>query len=552
MGNSISDSESKALTARFDRLFDGLRRAFGQYLVPPGTRADDRGKIEGKAETWSRRLLELADWEAHLSGERGLGIVPIRDDDTCLFGAIDIDIYPVDHRDILELCRQYDIPLILCRSKSGGIHGYVFFSEPVPARLLRQRLTVWARLIGHGGCEVFPKQDRMTEEACGNWINLPFFGGERSLRYAFGDDGKAVTPEEFLDTAEASRKPLEWLKGWKAPEVQEATAAAPGEPGEGSGGKAGGIRFDDEGDWHGAPPCLEALAANRRIPDGMRNQWLFNTSGYLRRRYGKGNWRDIARRYNDKFCDPAVKADELKTMFQSVDRDYGYTCHQEPLHSACNRSLCLRRKYGIKRQDPRCWDETAFTEVQELVGDGESTWRATINGRPLTFNGKDLTLQWLFLVKLKSAGLYLERVKEPEFTGFVRAVFGDAEKVEPIRLPEGGTMVDEIRDLLATMFEYRSKTFETNPPVNREGLLARKAVMEGDRLLVCATDLIKELRREKIAISKNDLLRTVHDLGVKVEQMMVKGKTLDVWSFPSPSIQTEPFTARRLPKEEPF
>src|SRR5690242_13304820 len=102
--HNIVAPESKAehhTAARFMALFSGLTRCFGQYIVPPGTKATDaRGKIEGKAETWSKRLLNVNDWEAHLAGERGLGIVPIRDDDTCLFGAIDIDIYPLDPREI--------------------------------------------------------------------------------------------------------------------------------------------------------------------------------------------------------------------------------------------------------------------------------------------------------------------------------------------------------------------------------------------------------------------------------------------------------------------
>jgi hypothetical protein len=44
---------------RFDALFSGLRRAFGAYVFPPGTKADARGKIDGEAATWSRRPLAI-------------------------------------------------------------------------------------------------------------------------------------------------------------------------------------------------------------------------------------------------------------------------------------------------------------------------------------------------------------------------------------------------------------------------------------------------------------------------------------------------------------
>jgi hypothetical protein len=95
---------------RFMDLFAGLPRAFGQYSIAPNTKADSRGKVEGRAATWSDRPLELADWEAHLNGKRGLGIVPIRDDGTVVFGALDIDRYPFDPLPVLADCYKLGIP----------------------------------------------------------------------------------------------------------------------------------------------------------------------------------------------------------------------------------------------------------------------------------------------------------------------------------------------------------------------------------------------------------------------------------------------------------
>jgi hypothetical protein len=83
-------------------LFAGLYRAFDQYYIASGTKADGRGKVEGRAATWSERPLNIEDWEAHLNGERGLGICPLRDDNMCRFGALDIDLYPLDPRPIQE------------------------------------------------------------------------------------------------------------------------------------------------------------------------------------------------------------------------------------------------------------------------------------------------------------------------------------------------------------------------------------------------------------------------------------------------------------------
>ena len=66
-------------------------------------------------------------YENHLEGkEPALGIVPIRDDATSSWGCIDVDEYPLDHKKILSKIREYNLPLIMCSSKSFGAHIFLF------------------------------------------------------------------------------------------------------------------------------------------------------------------------------------------------------------------------------------------------------------------------------------------------------------------------------------------------------------------------------------------------------------------------------------------
>jgi hypothetical protein len=55
------------------------------------------------------------------------------EDDACLWGAIDIDQYPLDHSEVLKRLSRLELPLVVCRSKSGGAHLYLFFKEFVEA-----------------------------------------------------------------------------------------------------------------------------------------------------------------------------------------------------------------------------------------------------------------------------------------------------------------------------------------------------------------------------------------------------------------------------------
>src|SRR3954469_10468329 len=119
------------LAEQFAAVFAGLTRAKGRYVVTSDpSKAVTGEKAKGKATTVSETVT-LDDYAKHLSGEIGLGIVPVRDDGTCVFGAIDIDQYTgLDHAGIVTRALALKVPLSVCRSKSGGAHVYVFAAEP--------------------------------------------------------------------------------------------------------------------------------------------------------------------------------------------------------------------------------------------------------------------------------------------------------------------------------------------------------------------------------------------------------------------------------------
>ena len=72
----------------FPSLFQGRDDAFGIYLIEETA----QGKVQGRAYTKEEPVTQK-QWTEHLSGKVGLGIIPIRTDGTCSWGAIDVDEY---------------------------------------------------------------------------------------------------------------------------------------------------------------------------------------------------------------------------------------------------------------------------------------------------------------------------------------------------------------------------------------------------------------------------------------------------------------------------
>src|SRR5690242_19791575 len=126
---------------RFAQLFQGYEKAYGQYDIRKTAEAGK--KSVGKPWTMSGEPSEQV-WRHHLDGTGpGLGIVMLQEDDTCRFGAIDIDDYTIDHKRVWVQVERLKLPLVVCRTKSGGAHLYAFFKEDIPAYLLRDRLAEW-------------------------------------------------------------------------------------------------------------------------------------------------------------------------------------------------------------------------------------------------------------------------------------------------------------------------------------------------------------------------------------------------------------------------
>ena len=60
---------------------------------------------------------------------------------------IDVDTYPLDYGVIVSKIRNLKLPLVMCRSKSGGAHIFLFTKEPVPAKLIREKLNEVGRRV---------------------------------------------------------------------------------------------------------------------------------------------------------------------------------------------------------------------------------------------------------------------------------------------------------------------------------------------------------------------------------------------------------------------
>tara|TARA_R110000851_G_scaffold126847_1_gene258602 strand:+ start:4466 stop:6034 length:1569 start_codon:yes stop_codon:yes gene_type:complete len=313
---------------RLRRLFRGNTQCYGQYIQNP-----DGSKR--RAWTAAGPATDVA-WDRHVAGEEvGIGISPITAHGTCHWGCIDLDDDDTDHTGLVERIQALQLPLVVCRSKSGGAHIFLFTLEPVAAAKIVSRLMKWSKLLNlenplkskgkRPDLEIFPKQLKIEEGQQPNWLNIPYFNAGNTNRFGFGDDGTPLSLADFVRYAEGKRQS----------ELQTET-------------KRVNLPVFDKNFFADGPPCLGALHQDEFI-EGTRNKGIFNVGLYLKKRYA-GDWEEKLDDYNQNsgsMTEP-LPDDEMKGMIRSLRRaKYSYSCSEEPLKDECKPEVCANREFGV-------------------------------------------------------------------------------------------------------------------------------------------------------------------------------------------------------------
>lgn len=495
--------------ARFMAIFEGSNIAYGTYKIE---RETGNGKQAGKAVVVRRPPTEDL-WAAHLQGvEPSLGIIPIRPDNTCIWGCIDIDQYPLDHKGLVEKIRRLKLPLVVCRSKSGGAHVFLFTKEPVAAAEMQRYLNTCASILGESGREIFPKQTEVLVERgdTGNFLNLPYFGGDETLRYAINDDGTAATLDQFCGLYETHVQQLPLIH----PEEEKKDADAPIKDG---------------------PPCLQALC-NQGFPEGTRNNGLFNIAIYLKKA-NSSNWEDKLMEHNLKYMGPPLPMNELQVITKQLHKkDYRYKCKDAPLNSFCNAGLCRTRKHGIGADGPDAPKISSLTKYNSEP----PLWFLDVNGRRIELDTDQLFNQPAFQKAcVERLNVLPPTLRRQDWESFLNGLLREMVELEQIQdAPEDTSYSGRFQDLLEEF------TTHLQQAMDREEILMGRPWTDEDeaRVYFRIKDLEAHLKRSGFnGLTAPRMAQKIRDMGGEPISLFLKGRAIRAWRVPQFTRQETPF-----------
>lgn len=315
-----------SMLADFMDIFSGNSFNYGTHQY----NFNGDGKEEGKNATVTNTQLTMYQYKAHLSGELGLGIIPIDEKSESRFGVIDIDVYDEDLNMFITAIEESNFPLVPFRSKSGGLHIYLFLRESVNAKMLIDILNDVVTLLGldlfvkrklNRIVEIFPKQAKIKPGSIGSWINIPYYDADKTRQYAIHSK-KKLTLDECLTYIKQKRCSLA--------ELTEIMTDLP---------------------YKDGPPCLQTISM---LPimgaNSGRNNFLFSFGVYLKK-MDPEFWEQKLHTINSNMLVPLSNNELEVTIISSLRRkDYTYKCNEAPCIDYCRKSICTTRDFGIGKE----------------------------------------------------------------------------------------------------------------------------------------------------------------------------------------------------------
>lgn len=511
----ITTSQAK----RFALLFKGKTNTYVKNLLPKEKPA--KGEKIKTTITNEKGKVDDNLLMSHLSGEFGVGICPVTTDGKCLFGVLDIDYYKGKIRKMLDIIRDYQLPLVPFRSKSGGLHCYLFLSRGVSAKTIRDTLSLIIKVFsldkmyGEEKVEVFPKQDKVTEDGFGSSITLPYFNAEEPYTYLLDLDGNEVPFEEALNQIQKRFTTIE--------AVREALENLP---------------------YNDAPPCLQRILLSGLVggEDTGRNNFLFSFALYASKKYGLEGFASYVRELNNSFECPIEESAVESTIASIKSKEYSYRCKDIPCNGFCDKSLCKKREFGLGREKGHFSDIEYGQLLRYKTAEPYYVWQLKLQGSEGDFKnivfrdeGELLDQKNFAKVCVRFLNFAPRQVQTNDWFGTLNKYLASVKDVE-VRAESDTSALSMIRQMFVRYLSNKQARRDS-PYQIHANLCVRQTYSDESgkpvaKFFFTHTGFAEYLRNNKVNFDQSMLRETLKSFGAVEDMLRYNNSMGDLVEFP--------------------
>jgi hypothetical protein len=430
---------------RFIEAFAGLKRNFGKADLTKLSIDPSTGKAK-PVYGWAHREITEQDYLDHLNGKQSIGIQPCDDNGMASFGAIDIDdkqhsYTNFPYKKYLDIIAENNLPLVPVRSKSGGLHLYLFVKDKIRAVAIRNFLEgLLFTLKLPTNIEIYPKQTELGKDAEGKWnmgqyINLPYYN--KTERVGFNLDGTKFTFDQFIEVIDSNTYNADELEQFNLDHIKKIL-------------NGGGEEFND------GPPCL-AILTKDKLTDG-RDRFLYNYMVFAKKKY-PDDWEKMVIAAPGKYFEPGTNGvidwteEKTKKKLKSWARETkGHTCNEDPIQPVCMKAECRKRKFGYLSDKQRLFP--ALSGLQKITyPEPQYTFNVTLSDGQTTKEVRAKNIKQIIeLDNIRAiigaaADMVPPKIKQNEFQDILDNLFPPKLTTPP---PKGTTPDELLEEYLST------------------------------------------------------------------------------------------------------
>lgn len=513
----------KSRAEKFYEIFKGMENAHGVYNP---THKNEKGKLIGAAGV-IHEPPTVTTWLNHLLGTNGLGVGPLDNDSMCGWGAIDIDIYDLNHDDLLKKIKNKKLPILCAKTKSGGAHLYCFFSERIDAAIVKNKMTEMAVLLGYAfmpdgsATEIFPKQVKVLIERgdTSNWLNMPYMGAytkEGALtgvetRYFFSPEtNNPWSAEEFL----------QFVDSYKINQIELENIQVE--------------KLINDPHLIDAPVCLQQILASGPIEEGGRNMMLYNLA-VLANKIAPDNVQmrnALIEEFNRKYCLPMLSANEVVKIQETITKhpEYQYQCKDPMLKAYCNVPLCKNKKYGLSQAITM----PILSDLVKINSD-PCVYFLSVNDVRIELLVDDLYDQVRFAKKcIEAVNILPPKLKFDEWRQLINNLLAVRRE---INAPEEVSRYGKFSELIEEF------SYAINPSFDKQDI-ARDLPwynQESGELWFRLKSLETFLNNQKVRYERSELFTRIKAMGGTDKQVKITNKNYNVWCVPMEMPHSEGF-----------
>ena len=503
---------------KLKEIFEGNNSAYGIMKLTGET--TNKGKAIAKAFI-KREPVTDSLWQDHIDGkDPALGIIPINEDNLCRWGCIDVDVYDLDHKNISACIKSHKFPLVTFRSKSGGAHLFLFAKELVTASLMQSKLKTMAEALGYAGSEIFPKQTEILVERgdTGNFLNLPYHGGIKGLRYTFDESGNAASLESFYSIYD------EWVQTKEQIEQIEIKKVV-----------------DKEEAFKNGPPCLNRLAVEG-FGEGSRNNALVNIAIFCKKAYD--DWENKVNDYNQKYMTPPLSYQEVQTVIKSLGRkEYKYKCKDQPICDVCNAAKCRTKKFGVGFEEEQMPELDTLTKITS----NPPQWFLNIDGKRAELKTEQLHNPNLFAIAvLDQANIVSPIPKAKDWREvYLKPLMNTLQELEPLE------SLNPINQIVNLLYDF---TVNRTQARTKEDILNKSCWTDDGFAYFRMDDFFAFCKRNNWELDKiktGNLIKQLKDIFIEETRMTLKNQTPRLVKIKAMK-KTKPTISQTTYQETPF